>query len=1335
MFYVRGVKEYWGNNFVCPGHLIIKSGITIKNGSNKTNNLIWVERTANGKGICEIQGTSAKKVYIQGSRTRAAIRNEGLLKCEYCEFTDNQGADGGAIYEVSDGGSNGTECTNCTFKGNSANNGGAVFVSGSGKFTMKSGTVIGVSGSPNHATYGGGVYIDGGTFTIESGSGNIVYNTADNGGGVFVNRGTFTLPSGNEIVNNSATNGGGIYVASGGTFTMNGAVGKSGSPNTADKGGGVYTQGTFNMNMNLQYNTCTGSNKHGAGLYFDGGTTNMGGNIQNNTGATNGGGVYINSGTFTLPSGKEIVNNSATNGGGVYVGTSGTLNVTGGSITGNSCSASGGGVYQDGTMNVHGSVVIQNNTKNGNANNVCLGTSKVVNIDNTGLLSSSYIGISNSTDQLQIAAGTGTNATTNAQNAYCNGYFHDDGNTLRISRSASGAYDSESTKLYLSSLGTFALAVGAVLGIDYIGTSGGGITEVKTLKGLAFLAKDVYNGYDYVNQAISLSNDLVLGNSDNWEPIGHRAYAGDCCDSDKPFKGIFNGQGHTVANLHTDYGYQDAGLFGYVVGGTINNLFVIKGNDMEAAENLGGLVGYLHGGTVSNCEAAVSLTGGSSTIVGGLVGKADNTATIHSVCAMPTISGGGTVGGIVGDLASGCSLKNSFSNTASGTPGLVGTNAGTVNNCYVRTTTSFIGSGTAVTNCYALGSASGDYTATQTPYLYKHNDNLVVGADASLLATLNAGRESGHTEWTRTMASPINDDYPILKYTTYNNCVGSTDGRVLQYGTDLTTLMANVTDDAGHNIYLYGNAGSQSAPITAANANRGIYIAEDAALIHSSTIANAHVGITLDPTNGSEGVHWHMFSPSLSNAPLGINYGSDTQDWGFSLTHPSGMPYYLFTQKSEANATYGYFPSHDYTEGYPNGSGSPYNYYSKWDFYTYYEPEYHWINFKRNGNSHHHEDSNNEHIDYHWDNNAGNATSLNLNEPSLVRGKGYLVATNDECILEAKGTLNQGTFTIPVTMQGAYRTGYNFLGNPYQSYFDFDKFADENQALWGGNKNNASYIILNKDGYTYYAYSGSANQITTSANRYLHPHQGFMIVATNAGTATFTNAMRSTTAVPFRGGDHIDYPLVNLIATEADGNRDITIIELGRPDRGGAFKQYDLRLGKGCLYTHYEDQDYAIAFTQPGIDHVGIRFETDEEATYTLSWDMENGEFSYLHLIDNMTGSDIDCLQACEYRFTARPSDYKSRFKLVFDYTGIDEPEAPELVEGPTPFAFIMGNELVINGDGFLQMFDMTGRLVMEQTVGGGQTTIGLPALTAGVYVLRLRDRTNGTRTQKIVIR
>lgn len=122
-----------------------------------------------------------------------------------------------------------------------------------------------------------------------------------------------------------------------------------------------------------------------------------------------------------------------------------------------------------------------------------------------------------------------------------------------------------------------------------------------------------------------------------------------------------------------------------------------------------------------------------------------------------------------------------------------------------------------------------------------------------------------------------------------------------------------------------------------------------------------------------------------------------------------------------------------------------------------------------------------------------------------------------------------------------------------------------------------------------------------------------------------------------------------------------------------------------------------------------------------MTWDMENGEFSYLHLIDNMTGSDIDCLTATEYRFTSRPSDYKSRFKLVFEYTGIEEQEdSPSTGSGTA-------------GTATLQMFDMMGRLVMQKTVSGTQTTIAMPEMTAGVYVLRLSDN-NGSRVQRIVI-
>lgn len=99
---------------------------------------------------------------------------------------------------------------------------------------------------------GGGVYVEGGTFTMSGGS--ITKNTASQGsigGGVYVaSGGTFTM-SGGSITENSATSsdGGGVYVADGGIFTM--SVSASITGNTAasyKNGGGVYVAGgTFNV--------------------------------------------------------------------------------------------------------------------------------------------------------------------------------------------------------------------------------------------------------------------------------------------------------------------------------------------------------------------------------------------------------------------------------------------------------------------------------------------------------------------------------------------------------------------------------------------------------------------------------------------------------------------------------------------------------------------------------------------------------------------------------------------------------------------------------------------------------------------------------------------------------------------------------------------------------------------------------------------------------------------------------------------------------------------------------------------------------------------------------
>ena len=1039
-----------------------------------------------------------------------------------------------------------------------------------------------------------------------------------------------------------------------------------------------------------------------------------------------GGSIYSDNATVSLNN-CNITGSSGYYGGGIYE-TGGNLTLTDCTITGNTAATTGGGVYfsrdatADRDLKLSGEVVIKDNSAATYGPNLCLYTDQASfnnDISPSGLhpLScGSSIGVTvyylNAAypfaSPLQFANGT----AANCRNAYSNHYFFVDGAYFRTGTADPFTFYLEPGDVYYSTASPYSdgnlyvVPAGTANSWDTYAdasgctVSGGYVTHVNTAAGLAYLAKDIATGKNYSGKTVLLTADLNMAGH-NWEPIG-------CTTScpDRAFAGTFNGQGHTITGLSSTLLFDNMGLFGYVTG-TVKNLVVASSSITSSATNLGGIVGELNGGSVYNCISTVTLSGNTNR------------------------------GALVGKVTSG-SLLNSF---AVSNDAVVGT--GTATNCYVRLASGGIANnmGTA-TNTGASGNNTGAFSQTETPYLYHHNDNL--RGSASLLSELNAwvaaqSVPADLARWTRTMASPINGDYPLLIMPGMK-CVGtkSSSANTLNYNSSLNTMLGT-HNASGDNIFFWG----EETGVNTGNGSANVYFAEDASLVHTSTITNAHVGVTLDPTNGSEGVHWHMFSPSLSNAQLGINYGGDTQDWGFSLTHPSGMPYYLFTQKSEANGTYGYFPSHSYGQSYPannnnlSDADNAGNYYTHWDFYTYYEPEYHWINFKRNGNSHHHEDEDpsHPHIDYHWDNNTSNSTSLNINEPTLVKGKGYLVATDNECLLEAKGTLNQGSFTIPVTTQGAYRTGYNLLGNPYQSQFDFDEFADENKALWGGNKTNASYIILNKDGYTYYAYSGSDNQITTSANRYLHPHQGFMIVATNSGTATFTNDMRNTTATtPFRE-DHINYPLVNLIVTEDDGNRDIATIELGRPEAGGAIKQYDLHLGTGCIYSHYEDQDYAIVFTLPGISEVPVRFETGADAAYTLTWDMENGEFHYLHLIDNLTGIDIDCLQEREYRFTSKTTDYKSRFKLAFEYTGVEENE-----DGPSTgsgtFAFIMGNELVVNGGpstgsgaAALQMFDMMGRQVMTKNVSGVQTTIMLPDVPAGVYILRMNDR-----VQKIII-
>ena len=153
-----------------------------------------------------------------------------------------------------------------------------------------------------------------------------------NGGGLYIENGTFTM-NGGTISDCSASKGGGVCIF-GGNFTMNNGVEISNC--TGDYAGGIiiYTGGTFTMNDGVTISTCTSLQYGGGVVVYDsddensgaGGTFNMAGGTISDCTAENGcgGGVYVETGTFTMFGGAVISSNND-----VYLANGTTIKVTG----------------------------------------------------------------------------------------------------------------------------------------------------------------------------------------------------------------------------------------------------------------------------------------------------------------------------------------------------------------------------------------------------------------------------------------------------------------------------------------------------------------------------------------------------------------------------------------------------------------------------------------------------------------------------------------------------------------------------------------------------------------------------------------------------------------------------------------------------------------------------------------------------------------------------------------------------------------------------------------------------------------------------------------------
>ena len=304
---------------------------------------------------------------------------------------------------------------------------------------------------------------------------------------------------------------------------------------------------------------------------------------------------------------------------------------------------------------------------------------------------------------------------------------------------------------------------------------------------------------------------------------------------------------------------------------------------------------------------------------------------------------------------------------------------------------------------------------------------------------------------------------------------------------------------------------------------------------------------------------------------------------------------------------------------------------------------------------------------------------------------GYLYANNTNTTLTFAGTLAATAEPTGLDYDGnAILKGFNLVGNPYPC----------NATI-----TNDFYII------------DENNQVSLAEQgRNIAPCEGVFVKATDTDqTVTFSKANSA------KGANSKD--CFDLVVTQGKANIDRARVRLGE---GIGMEKYALDSEKGSKIALWQEgQGFAVAYTN-GQDEMPISFKAAKNGTYTFSVEDNHTDLGYLHLIDNLTGNDVDLLVTPSYTFEAKASDYASRFRLLFA-------PAEEIEVATEGFAFFADGHLHVfnQGNARLQFIDMTGHILFAETLQGSLDKA--LDLVPGVYVVRLVSEKD-TRCMKIVV-
>ncbi len=299
--------------------------------------------------------------------------------------------------------------------------------------------------------------------------------------------------------------------------------------------------------------------------------------------------------------------------------------------------------------------------------------------------------------------------------------------------------------------------------------------------------------------------------------------------------------------------------------------------------------------------------------------------------------------------------------------------------------------------------------------------------------------------------------------------------------------------------------------------------------------------------------------------------------------------------------------------------------------------------------------------------------------------------------------------------ENAADRGWNFVGNPYQSWFNNHRINFTAPFTVRNGNNYSAYSIIDDD------YAIAPNQAF-----FVQCPDGLDNISFDLSGRQMTNVIESQTGsnkMDFDGAAaSVSRRLVDLTVSNGS-NSDRTRVVLNE----AATTAYDLSRDADKFMTDAIDVPQIYSFDEAGSKYainerpeadgaVKLGFATGEGGAFTFT--LTRNDVGSVWLTDNETGVTID-LNAQDYCFTSAAGTYDGRFTLMMtgEATGIGSAEAGKA------FSVAPGNGgiTVCGATGQVKVYTTGGVQAAAFTADGGEDFV---ALQAGIYVVKANGAT-----------